>query len=147
MHRTNHQDHMSRIYRLRLGSITLCTAILTSSYMLTARANEEPQAAPIQAAEETQVTVASILENPIDQMAVTLQGEILQPGDDKGEYIFTDGTGEITLENYDEAFSFPPNTLIEISGEVNLESKEEIQQETHPEDVEIDVNEFQVIDP
>ena len=147
MHRTNHQEHMSRRYWLRLGGATLCTAILTLTYGFKAQANEQPLDTLIQAAEETQVTVAAILDNPTDEMTVTLQGKILRLGNDEREYIFTDGTGEIVIESQDENLSFPLNTLVEISGEVNLESEEEIQQEASPEDVEIDVYELQVIEP
>ena len=88
---------------------------------------------------DVELTVSSILADPTDGLPVTLRGWILDLGNDEGEYVFTDGTGEITLEIYDEDFRNQPDILIEISGEVNLESEDPSQYEAHPEAVEIDV--------
>lgn len=89
----------------------------------------------------------TILANPIDGELITLQGRLLRQGDDDEEYVFTDGTGEITLEIYDEDFDFALDMPIEISGEIDLESEDPTQHEAHAETVEIDVSQWQAIDP
>ena len=147
MHRNNYQAHLSRRHWFRLGLTTLFMVTLSAICGFNVQADQEPLNVPNQAAEAPQVTVAAIMENPSDEMAVTLQGKILRPGNDAGEYVFSDGTGEIVLESQDENFRFPANTLIKVSGEVNLEADEEVQQEAHPEAVEIDVYDFQIIEP
>jgi uncharacterized protein (TIGR00156 family) len=68
--------------------------------------------------------VKSILANPVDDTWVTLKGHILQKvGRDK--YMFSDGTGQIRLDIDDKYFpagvSITPKTLVQISGEVDVE--------------------------
>ncbi|MDJ0704488.1 MAG: NirD/YgiW/YdeI family stress tolerance protein [Leptolyngbyaceae cyanobacterium MO_188.B28] len=115
-----------------LGVVTLSTAAL----------GEQTQSST-----ETAATVASILANPVDGATITLRGEILRPGDDDEEYVFSDGTGEITLEIYDEDFELAPDMPIEISGEIDLESADHSQHEEHAEEVEINVYQWQAITP
>ena len=100
-----------------------------------------------QSSTDAELTVASILADPTDGVSITLRGQIIRQGDDEEEYVFTDGTGEITLEIYDEDFNFAPDMPIEISGEIDLESEDETQHEAHAEAVEIDVYQWQVINP
>lgn len=71
---------------------------------------------------EGKVTVKEILDRPVDDMWVILKGKILRKvGDEK--YLFTDGTGQITVEIDDEYFPYDkpitPETTVEISGEVD----------------------------
>ena len=65
--------------------------------------------------------VQAILEHPIDDTYVTLRGHILEQTS-KEHYTFTDGTGKITVEIDDDDFpkgqKVTPETLVEISGEV-----------------------------
>jgi len=68
--------------------------------------------------------VKGILANPVDDMWVTLRGNILQRvGRDK--YTFSDGTGQIRLDIDDKYFpygvSITPKTNIQISGKVDVE--------------------------
>ena len=68
------------------------------------------------------VTVASIKKNPIDDMRVVLQGNLLEKVSYE-KYTFSDGTGEIVVEIDEEKFrgiQVDPNTKIEIQGEVDF---------------------------
>jgi uncharacterized protein (TIGR00156 family) len=70
------------------------------------------------------IDVKSVLANPVDDMWVTIRGHILQKiGRDK--YMFSDGTGQIRLDIDDKYFptglTITPKTLIQISGEVDVE--------------------------
>ncbi|OQB98206.1 MAG: hypothetical protein BWX80_04045 [Candidatus Hydrogenedentes bacterium ADurb.Bin101] len=69
-------------------------------------------------------TVKDVLRNTPDDAWVTLRGRITQKvGHEK--YLFTDGTGQITVEIDDKNFPYDtpitPKTKIEISGEVDKE--------------------------
>ena len=67
-------------------------------------------------------TVASIKKNPINDMDVVLQGNLLKKVAHE-KYTFSDGTGEITVEIDDEDFGgkqINPKTKIEIHGEVEV---------------------------
>ena len=97
---------------------------------------------------DTDLTISDILANPIDGLPVTLRGEIFRTvGDNEEAYILADGIYEITLEIYEENFSIASGSVIEVSGEIDLESKNAIQHELHPEAIEIDVYQYQVITP
>ncbi len=77
---------------------------------------------PGAAASGANATIKEILSKPVNDMWVTLKGKILKKtGPEK--YIFTDGTGEITVDIADGYFPFnrpvTPQTIMEISGEVN----------------------------
>ena len=65
--------------------------------------------------------VKQILENPDDDERVSIQGLLLRrTGHDK--YVFSDGTGEITVEIDDDEFPRQPvdeKTRVEIRGEVD----------------------------
>jgi uncharacterized protein (TIGR00156 family) len=137
MHRIKNQGHLLRKSLLSLGLTTLGIVTLTAV----------GSAEPTQSSASAPRTVASILAEPTDGTSVTLQGHILQRGDDDEEYIFTDETGEISVEIYAEDFSTTPDRLLEISGEVDLESEDPTQHEAHPEAVEIDVYQIQVVTP
>lgn len=79
-------------------------------------------------------SVATILQNPVDDQNVQLQGHLLRKiGSDK--YIFSDGTGEIVAEIKDKRLpnqSFNETTKIEIVGEVDTGF-------TRPPEIEVDV--------
>lgn len=66
-------------------------------------------------------TVAAILEKPIDDQQVRLQGHLLRKtGHEK--YLFSDGTGEIVAEIDDKDFPREPvdeKTKVELFGEVD----------------------------
>ena len=124
--------------------LSLSMATLGILTMLTAYSGNPTQASP-----DPELSVASILADPTDGLPVILQGQILQPGDDAKEYVFSDGTGEITLEIEidDEDFDIVLGATVEISGEVDLEAEDLTQHEAHPEAIEIDVYQLQVLDP
>ena len=92
-------------------------------------------------------TISSILNNPVEGQEVTLRGKIIGQEQGDTDYIFTDGMNKIMIELQDKNFPYNPNTTVEISGVVNLESQhlEEVEKETTPEDIEIDVNQLQVV--
>ncbi len=84
-----------------------------------------------------EVTVASIKNNPSNDMDVVLQGSLLNKLSHE-RYSFSDGTGEITVEIDDEDFGgkqVDPNTKIEIHGEVDVRGSS----------VEIDVGWFRIL--
>ncbi|MGB6103246.1 MAG: NirD/YgiW/YdeI family stress tolerance protein [Pusillimonas sp.] len=66
-------------------------------------------------------TVATILEKPVDDQNVRLQGHLLRKvGHEK--YIFSDGTGEIIAEIDDDDFprqTIDEKTVVELFGEVD----------------------------
>lgn len=65
-------------------------------------------------------TVETILENPIDDMPVVLDGFIIKKVG-KEKYIFTDGTGEIRIDldnKYLPGQTFDDKTKVRIRGEV-----------------------------
>lgn len=130
------QNGLVRLGLATLGTIPLATAGLAAEVTFF----EESQL-------NEQLTVSAILAEPSAGMSVTLQGFILQRGDDDEEFIFTDGTDEITVEIYDDSFIIDPNTMVEIVGEVDLEAEDLTQHEAHPESVEIDVYEVQIVTP
>jgi uncharacterized protein (TIGR00156 family) len=70
------------------------------------------------------VDVKSILANPVDDTWVTLKGHILEKVGRKN-YMFSDGTGQIPLEIDNKYFpsgvTITPKTLIQISGELDVE--------------------------
>ncbi len=70
------------------------------------------------------VDVKSILANPVDDTWVTLKGHILEKVGRK-YYMFSDGTGQIRLDIDNKYFpagvTITPKTLIQISGEVDVE--------------------------
>jgi uncharacterized protein (TIGR00156 family) len=66
-------------------------------------------------------SVAEILKNPVDDMAVVLRGKLLKKtGSDK--YLFSDGTGEIVVEIEHRDFPAQPvgdATTVEIEAKVD----------------------------
>lgn len=67
------------------------------------------------------LTVKEILADPNDDQEVTLRGKLLRKTGDE-DYVFSDGTGEITVEIDDDDFPqvrIDENTLVEIHGEVD----------------------------
>lgn len=94
------------------------------------------------------INISSILENPIDGEEVILRGKIIGQQTGEKDYIFTDGQDEIIIELEENNFLYNPNEDIEISGIVNLESEhsQQLEQDLSPEDIEISVNDFKVID-
>jgi uncharacterized protein (TIGR00156 family) len=66
-------------------------------------------------------SVSTILDKPVDEQAVRLQGNLLRKTG-KEKYIFSDGTGEIVAEIDDKDFpkqAVDENTKVEIIGEVD----------------------------
>ncbi|MGK7916689.1 MAG: NirD/YgiW/YdeI family stress tolerance protein [Prochloraceae cyanobacterium] len=100
-------------------------------------------------AQEQVNTVSSIMENPVDEMEVTLVGNIIskEEGKHQRDYTFKDETGEITVEIEDENFKYDSDTTVKISGKVSLESQEDEaeQQDETPEYLEIEVDHLQVM--
>lgn len=90
---------------------------------------------------------SSVLENPVSGKKVTLRGKIIEKIEGKSDYILTDGTNKIIIHLEDEQFSYDPNTVVEISGIVELEPHhlEEVEHEHASEDVEIIIKRLQVI--
>ena len=65
-------------------------------------------------------TVKAVLDKPVDDMHVILNGNILKKLSHK-KYIFSDGTGEIKVEIDKDDFpqaQITPQTKVEITGEV-----------------------------
>ena len=100
-------------------------------------------------AQEQVNTVSSIMENPVDEMEVTLVGNIIskEEGKHQRDYTFKDETGEITVEIQDPNFKYDSDTTVKISGKVSLESQEDEaeQQDETPEYLEIEVDHLQVM--
>lgn len=65
--------------------------------------------------------VSAVLDKPVDDQAVSFQGHLLRKlGHER--YVFSDGTGEITVEIDDDDFPRQPvddKTRVEIVGEVD----------------------------
>ena len=93
------------------------------------------------------VTIASILDNSFQGQQVILRGKIIGHQQGEPDYIFTDGTNQITVQLQEENFSYDPDTILEISGIIDFESQnlEELEQDKTPEDIQIKVNQLQVI--
>ncbi|MGK7936354.1 MAG: NirD/YgiW/YdeI family stress tolerance protein [Xenococcaceae cyanobacterium] len=93
-------------------------------------------------------SISSILKNPIDGKEVILRGRIIDQQQGEQDYILTDGKDKIVIEMKENDFPYDPNKNIEISGIVNLESKhsQELEHDLTPEDIEIRVDNFRVID-
>ena len=97
---------------------------------------------------QTQIfTIASILASPIDGREVTLTGQIIEQESEEKDYIFTDGTNNITIKLQDANFSDNPDVTVKISGIVNLESEhlEERAEDPTPERIEIEVSKVDFI--
>lgn len=92
--------------------------------------------------------IVSILDNPVEGQEVTLQGQIIGQQPNQTDYIFTDGTSEITLEIHDKNLAYDPNVTLEISGFVDFESQhpEEAKLDPDPEDIQINVERLEVLD-
>ena len=125
---------------LRMGLAALGGVVLTVGCVPT-----EPTASAVDGA-VSESTVASIIEEPIDGAPVTLEGYITEPEGNATDFVFTDGTEEIVVEIYD-GFVAEPNTLVSITGEIDLEAGVEVPIEANPEDVEIDVFQVAVANP
>jgi uncharacterized protein (TIGR00156 family) len=68
--------------------------------------------------------VSAILEDPKDDMKVTLRGYLVQKLDNDEKYVFSDNTGKITVEVDEEDFKgqvVGEKTHVQISGEVDKE--------------------------
>jgi uncharacterized protein (TIGR00156 family) len=66
------------------------------------------------------MTVKAVLDKPVDDMHIILNGNILKKLSHK-KYIFSDGTGEIKIEIDEDVFpatQITPQTKVEITGEV-----------------------------
>ena len=93
------------------------------------------------------VTIASILNHPVDGREVTLTGKIIDQESEEKDYIFTDGIDNITIELQSAGFSYNPDVTVKISGIVNLESEhlEERAEDPTPESIEIEVSKVEII--
>lgn len=98
-------------------------------------------------AETQTVTIASILNHPVDGKEVTLTGKIIDQESEEKDYIFTDGLSNITIELQDANFSYNPDVTVQISGIVNLESEhlDERAEDPTPETIEIEVSKIEII--
>ena len=98
-------------------------------------------------AQTQMVTIASILNYPVDGREVTLTGRIIDQESEEKDYIFTDGIDSITIELQDAGFSYNPDVTVKISGIVNLESEhlEERAEDPTPESIEIEVSQVEII--
>ena len=72
----------------------------------------------------TPTSVKAVLQNPVDDMWVTLRGHIIKKiSHDK--YVFADSTGQIGIDVDDRYFPYgipiTPATFVEISGEIDKE--------------------------
>ena len=130
----NFASIMSNIWKItRLLQLAIATSIFVAVPPVVAQFTES-------GGSQTQtgkVTVASIKKNPIDDMDVVLQGNLLKKVSHE-RYTFSDGTGEITVEIDDEDFGGKQvnlNTKIEIHGEVEVRGSS----------VEIDVGWFRIV--
>lgn len=72
----------------------------------------------------TSTTVKAVLQNPVDDMWVTLRGHIIKKIS-REKYVFADSTGQIGIDVDDRYFPYgtpiTPATLVEISGEIDKE--------------------------
>ncbi|MDJ0704575.1 MAG: NirD/YgiW/YdeI family stress tolerance protein [Leptolyngbyaceae cyanobacterium MO_188.B28] len=147
-HKNAYLTIQSRSWKSQLsqGLFSLGISALGIVTFTAASSAEDPQFSGYLAQNNT-LTIQSILAEPTDGMQVTLQGRVLQAGDDAEDYIFTDGTDQIAIEIHDDNFSFTPDTLFEITGEVYLEAEDSTQQEAHPEEIEIEVHQVRIVTP
>ena len=102
----------------------------------------------VNALSQTQiVTVASILDNPVEGQEVTLRGQIIEQEQGEADYVFTDGTNKITIQLQDDNFDYDPKTTIEVSGVIDFESQhpEEAKKDPTPEDIQLKVNQLEVV--
>lgn len=134
---------VSRVKLTALGIIVLTAACSPVETVASEADGLESETAP--AAVET--TIEAILEAPVDGASVTLQGYVVRSGDDPTDFIFSDGTEEIPVEIYEEGFVADPETLVLITGEVDLEADDPADTEAEPEEVEIDISSIEVISP
>ena len=90
---------------------------------------------------------SSILENPVAGKEVVVRGKIIKRIEGSPDYILSDGTNHMIIHFEDESYSYEPDTMVEVSGIVRLETHhEEEAGHNHPEqEVEIRVNQIQVI--
>ena len=90
---------------------------------------------------------SSILENPVAGKAVVVRGKIIKRIGGSPDYVLSDGTNHMIIHFEDESYSYEPDTMVEVSGIVRLETHhEEEEGHAHPEqEVEIMVNQVQVI--
>ncbi|MGK7951556.1 MAG: NirD/YgiW/YdeI family stress tolerance protein [Xenococcaceae cyanobacterium] len=98
-------------------------------------------------AQTQMVTIASILNYPVDGREVTLTGRIIDQESEEKDYIFTDGSDQITIELQNAGFSYNPDVTVKISGIVNLESEhlEKRAEDPTPERIEIEVSKVETI--
>lgn len=97
----------------------LAVAVVTGSFAFPAYAQYSGPS------EIEQVTVAEILDNPVDDQDVQIQGHLLRQIARK-KFIFSDGTGEIVAEIKQKRFagqSVDDKTKVELIGEVDTSSK------------------------
>ena len=92
-------------------------------------------------------TVSSVLDNPVEGQEVTLRGNIIDQEPGENDYIFTDGTNEITIQLQEIDYPYNPDTTVVISGIVDFESQhpEEVAKDPTPEDIQVNVNQLQVV--
>ena len=135
-------------YQLRTGLLSLSGVTLGALSLISACAISQTQSFVDTDLTITDLTISDVLANPTDGLPVTLRGKIFQKvGDNEEAYILADGVYEITLEIYEKNFNVASGSPIEVSGEIDLESENIIQHELHPEAIEIDVYQYQVITP
>ena len=90
---------------------------------------------------------SSILENPVAGKEVVVRGKIIKRIEGSPDYVLSDGTNHMIIHFEEESYSYEPDTMVEVSGIVRLETHhEEEAGHNHPEqEVEIRVNQIQVI--
>lgn len=98
--------------------LSLCTLFSVATFSLAFTA----QAQYVGPSSTAAVSVEEILENPVDDQDVQLQGHILRQLSSKS-YIFSDGTAEIVAEIKAKRFEGLPEinekTKVEIMGEID----------------------------
>ena len=138
----NNQMFVLKIKRFALGLFVISTLGVVS------RAANANNIVAQESSTQT-VTVASVLDNPVEGQEVILRGQIISQQPEETDYLFTDGTGKITIQISENDFSYNPDTTVEIAGVVDFESQhpDEVAQDPTPEDLQLNVNRLQIITP
>jgi uncharacterized protein YdeI (BOF family) len=113
--------------------------MLFSSTLILACTQQEPQ---------SNNSISSIAENPVQGKEVTLQGNILRKDREAGEhtdYVLSDGVNEVIIELKDKNFQFDPKETYEVIGLVGTETDEEHKDPNEEKRIEIVVKDIKKI--
>ena len=103
-------------------------ALVSAAFTLPVQAKYKGPATP-----PATPSVADILQNPVDDQDVRLQGQLLRKTGDE-TYVFSDGTGEILVDIDDDDFpsqAIDDKTRVELLGEVDTGR-------TRPPEIDVD---------